>query len=101
MSHHAAARKAKNGSPKIWKLSPIDYAAMARWDDYTRARDEMFAATDRPPAPWTVVLSNDKRRAPQPHPPRLVDDRLCWQGRAYIARQPDALILCGIELIGK
>jgi polyphosphate kinase 2 (PPK2 family) len=63
MSHHAAARKAKNGSPKIWKLSPIDYAAMARWDDYTRARDEMFAATDRPPAPWTVVLSNDKRRA--------------------------------------
>ena len=48
---------------KIWKLSPIDYAAMHKWDAYTRARDEMFAASDTPEAPWTVVRSNDKKRA--------------------------------------
>jgi polyphosphate kinase 2 len=48
---------------KVWKLSPIDYAAMHKWDAYTRARDEMFAASDTPEAPWTVVRSNDKKRA--------------------------------------
>lgn len=48
---------------KIWKLSPIDYVAMEKWDDYTRARDRTLAATDRAEAPWTVALSNDKRRA--------------------------------------
>jgi polyphosphate kinase 2 len=48
---------------KIWKLSPIDYSAMAKWGDYTRARDTALKATDRSFAPWTVVLANDKRRA--------------------------------------
>ena len=48
---------------KIWKLSPMDYAAMAKWDAYTAARDEMFAATHTEVAPWTVVRANDKRRA--------------------------------------
>jgi polyphosphate kinase 2 len=48
---------------KIWKLSPIDFAALERWDDYTRACDAMMEATDRSKTPWTVVLANDKRRA--------------------------------------
>jgi polyphosphate kinase 2 len=48
---------------KVWKLSPIDYAAMQKWDAYTAARDRMLAATDLKHAPWTVVLANDKRRA--------------------------------------
>jgi polyphosphate kinase 2 len=48
---------------KIWKLSPMDLASYTRWDDYTRARDEMFAATDTPWAPWYVARSDDKRRA--------------------------------------
>jgi polyphosphate kinase 2 len=48
---------------KVWKLSPIDYAAMRKWDAYTKARDEMFAASHTPEAPWTVVLANDKKRA--------------------------------------
>jgi polyphosphate kinase 2 len=48
---------------KIWKLSPIDYAAMDKWDAYTQARDEMFAASNTTEAPWTVVRSNDKKRA--------------------------------------
>jgi polyphosphate kinase 2 len=45
-----------------WKLSPIDLASLDRWDDYTRAKEAMFAATDTPHAPWTVVKSNDKKR---------------------------------------
>ena len=48
---------------KIWKLSPMDIKSYSRWDDYSRARDEMFAKTDTAWAPWHVVPSNDKRRA--------------------------------------
>ncbi len=47
---------------KIWKLSPMDLASYGRWDDYTRARDEMFAATDTAWAPWYVARSEDKKR---------------------------------------
>ena len=47
---------------KIWKLSPMDTASYSRWDDYTRARDEMFAATDTSWAPWFVASSEDKKR---------------------------------------
>lgn len=46
-----------------WKLSPVDLASLNRWDDYTRAKETMFQRTDIPAAPWTVVRSNDKRRA--------------------------------------
>ncbi len=52
-----------NDPRKIWKLSPMDLKSYSRWYDYSRARDEMFAATDSPHAPWTVVPSDDKRRA--------------------------------------
>jgi polyphosphate kinase len=48
---------------KLWKLSEMDLRSYARWDDYTRARDEMFAKTHTPWAPWHVALSDDKRRA--------------------------------------
>ncbi|HME24848.1 MAG TPA: polyphosphate kinase 2 [Acetobacteraceae bacterium] len=48
---------------KIWKLSPMDLKSYSRWYDYSRARDEMFQATDTPWAPWYVVHSNDKKRA--------------------------------------
>jgi len=46
---------------KIWKLSPMDLKSYSRWDDYTRARDEMFAATDTPWAPWYVGNSECKK----------------------------------------
>lgn len=46
-----------------WKFSPMDIAGMAKWDDYTRAIDLMFDKTHSDEAPWTVVRSNDKRRA--------------------------------------
>jgi polyphosphate kinase 2 len=48
---------------KVWKLSPMDLQAQARWYDYSRARDAMFAATDTPDCPWYVVPSNDQRKA--------------------------------------
>ena len=47
---------------KTWKLSPMDVKSYDRWDDYTKARDEMFAATDNPWAPWYVARSEDKKR---------------------------------------
>jgi len=47
---------------KIWKLSPMDLKSYDRWDDYTKARDEMFATTDTPWAPWYVARSEDKKR---------------------------------------
>ena len=48
---------------KIWKLSPMDLEAHRRWYDYSRARDEMFAATDTTVSPWYVIQTDDKRRA--------------------------------------
>ena len=47
---------------KTWKLSPMDVLSYERWDDYTRARDEMFKATDTSWAPWYVARSEDKKR---------------------------------------
>ena len=47
---------------KIWKLSPMDLESYKRWYDYSRARDEMIAATDTEYAPWHVAQSDDKKR---------------------------------------
>src|SRR5262249_15183680 len=52
-----------NDGRKTWKLSPMDLESYRRWYDYSRARDEMFKATDTAWAPWVVVRSDDKRRA--------------------------------------
>jgi polyphosphate kinase 2 len=46
-----------------WKLSPMDLASVEHWEDYSRAKDEMFLHTDIPEARWNVVESDDKRRA--------------------------------------
>ena len=46
-----------------WKLSPLDLASLDKWDDYTEAKEAMFFYTDTADAPWTVIKSNDKRRA--------------------------------------
>lgn len=48
---------------KRWKLSPIDKASLSKWDDYTEAKEAMFFYTDTADAPWTIVKSNDKKRA--------------------------------------
>jgi len=48
---------------KQWKLSPIDMASLDKWDDYTAAKEAMFFHTDTADAPWTVIKSDDKKRA--------------------------------------
>lgn len=48
---------------KIWKLSPMDIAALNKWDDYTEKRDAMLEKTHEKETPWTIVRANDKRRA--------------------------------------
>lgn len=56
--------KEREVSPlKRWKLSPIDRASLSRWDDYTAAKEAMFYSTDTLEAPWTVIKSDDKKRA--------------------------------------
>ncbi|CCE07527.1 conserved hypothetical protein [Bradyrhizobium sp. STM 3843] len=56
--------KEREGHPlKQWKLSPIDVASLDKWDDYTRAKEAMFFHTDTADCPWTVVKSDDKKRA--------------------------------------
>ena len=54
----------RSGNPaRRWKLSPMDLESMTRWEDYSRAKDEMFTHTDTPQAPWWTVEADDKRRA--------------------------------------
>ena len=48
---------------KRWKLSPIDKASLGKWDDYTEAKEAMFFYTDTADAPWTIIKSDDKKRA--------------------------------------
>ncbi|TDC70698.1 polyphosphate kinase 2 [Actinomadura sp. GC306] len=56
-------RKRLDDPMRRWKLSPMDMESISRWEDYSRAKDEMFVHTDIPEAPWNVVESDDKRRA--------------------------------------
>jgi polyphosphate kinase 2 len=65
---------------KRWKITDIDLAAMARWDDYTRAKEEMFRFTHTAVAPWTVILANDQRRA-RLEAIRLVLTALDYEGK--------------------
>ena len=56
--------KARETDPlKQWKLSPIDMASLDKWSDYTEAKEAMFFYTDTADAPWTIVKSDDKKRA--------------------------------------
>ena len=48
---------------KQWKISDVDIRSLPLWDDYTEAKKAMFAATDTKIAPWTVIKSDDKKRA--------------------------------------
>jgi polyphosphate kinase 2 len=78
---------------KIWKLSPMDYAALDRWKDYSKARDSMLDACHNDTVPWTVVLANDKRRA-RLNIIRHVLGSIDYPGRdKSVVREPDPLIL--------
>ena len=70
---------------KQWKLSPIDMASLDKWDDYTRAKEEMFLHCDTSDAPWTVIKSDCKKRA------RLNAMRYVLQRLPYAKKDPEAL----------
>jgi polyphosphate kinase 2 len=53
----------QNDPLKRWKLSPVDIASLDKWNDYTEAKEAMFFYTDTADAPWTIIKSNDKKRA--------------------------------------
>jgi polyphosphate kinase len=78
---------------KQWKITDIDIAAIGKWDEYTRAKEDMFRFTHTPGAPWTVIRANDKRRT------RLEAMRVVLSALDYadkdkvIVRAPDPLLV--------
>lgn len=76
-----------------WKLSPTDLASLDKWDGYTAAKEDMFAWTDTETAPWTVVKSNDKKRA-RINAMRHVLSKFDYDNKDYeVIGQPDPLIV--------
>jgi polyphosphate kinase 2 len=81
---------------KRWKLSPVDLASLDKWDEYTRAKEAMFARTDVPEAPWTVIRGNDKKRA-RLEAMRYVLTLFDYEGKdAGAVAQVDPLIIGGV-----
>lgn len=77
---------------KHWKISPIDMAALEKWDEYTAARDEMIRFTHTPISPWTVIRANDKRRA-RINTMRCVLQQIDYKGRNdKVVEAPDPKI---------
>jgi len=77
-----------------WKLSPMDLESLDKWDDYTEAKDAMFFYTDTADAPWTVVKSNDKKRA------RLEAMRYVLSRYPYTDKDPDVVGTPDPEIVG-
>src|SRR3954463_15888284 len=76
-----------------WKLSPMDLASLDKWGDYTEAKEAMFFYTDTADAPWTVVKSNDKKRA-RLEAMRHVLSRFPYEGKdGEVVRVPAPLIV--------
>lgn len=78
---------------KQWKLSPIDLESLDKWDEYTKAKEAMFFHTDTADAPWTVVKSDDKKRA-RINCMRHLLNKLNYTGKNdSVAIPPDPLIV--------
>ena len=79
-----------------WKLSPMDLASLDRWEDYTVAKEEMFRRTDKKHAAWTIVRSNDKKRA-RLNAMRFFLGQFDYEGRddAVVGRPDPALVMRG------
>ncbi|WP_102145276.1 polyphosphate kinase 2 [Mycobacterium hubeiense] len=76
-----------------WKLSPTDLASLDKWDEYTAAKEDMFAWTDTEVAPWTVVKSNDKKRA-RVNAMRFVLSKFDYDDKDHeVVGKPDPLIV--------
>jgi len=86
-------QKRRTDPLKQWKLSPIDLASLDKWDDYTEAKEAMFFYTDTADAPWTVVKSDDKKRA-RINAMRFILGQLDYLNKDHkIIREPDPLIV--------
>lgn len=79
---------------KRWKITDIDLAAMARWDSYSRAKEEMFRFTHTAVAPWTVILANDQRRA------RLEAMRLVLSALDYESKDANVVGTLDEKIVG-
>jgi len=85
---------ARQGDPlKQWKLSPIDQESQGKWDEYTEAKEAMFFYTDTADAPWTIVKSDDKKRARLNCMQHFLS-HLDYPGKnEHVVRGPDPLIV--------
>ncbi len=82
---------------KQWKLSPIDLASLDKWDAYTEAKESMFFYTDTADAPWTVIKSDDKKRA-RINAMRHFLSRMPYPNKnADIELQPDPLLVSNAQ----
>jgi len=80
---------------KQWKLSPIDKASLDKWDDYTKAKEAMFFHTDTADAPWTVIKSDDKKRA------RINALRFLLHSFPYTQKDPERIGAIDSLLVGR
>jgi polyphosphate kinase 2 len=79
---------------KQWKLSTIDLASLDKWDDYTSGKEAMFAATDTADSPWTVIKSDDKKRA------RLNAMRFVLDALPYKDKDPERIGAVDARIVG-
>jgi polyphosphate kinase len=85
-------RSRKKDPLKQWKLSPVDMASLAKWDDYSTAKDAMMFNTDTNDAPWTIIRSDDKKRG-RVNCMRHFLNSLDYPGKDLdVVRRPDPLI---------
>jgi polyphosphate kinase 2 len=80
---------------KQWKLSPVDMASLDKWGDYTKAKEAMFFHTDTADAPWTVIKSDDKKRA------RLNALRFMLHSFPYAEKDPQRIGAVDPMLVGR
>ena len=78
---------------KQWKLSPIDKQAMTQWDDYTEAKEAMFFYTHTADAPWTIIKSDDKKRARLNCMQHFLNELDYPNKNAKMVHKPDPLIV--------
>jgi polyphosphate kinase len=84
-----------------WKLSPMDIQSLDKWDEYTEAKEAMFFYTDIKPAPWTVVKSNDKKRA-RLEAMRHILEQFDYEGKdPEIVGKPDPKIVGSPSLLSE
>ena len=83
-----------------WKLSPVDRESLDKWDEYTAAKEAMFFYTDTADAPWTIVKSDDKKRARLNCMRHFLAALPYTSKDAHAVGRPDPLIVASADMIG-